>query len=486
MVYWHFDLIERCFMLSVFKNAITQVASADESLVGKKIEQSPVVEGLICDLVDEVSALGFSIESVRKNQPQLAEISKKKIDHIGSLRGRPLYHNYVGTGAGRGPFVELEDGSVKLDLINGIGINLMGHSHPRVMKAAVRGAISDVIMQGNLQPNNDYIKIIEKLVQIAGRKSRIKHAWLSTCGTMANENALKMARQKNSPAKYVFAMKNAFAGRSTMMAEVTDNPAYKQGLPEYNEVIRIPNYEKKDAQSTEKALRFMKEEFEKHNKGVSCFVFEPMLGEGGFVPTPREFYLPMLDFCKKNKIAIWADEVQTFARTGEYFAFETLDLGQYVDIVTIAKTVQLGATLYTEEYNPKPGLIAGTFSGGSSAMSAGLEILEMLEEGYLGPSGRIIQIHNRFIEGLNNLNATTCQGLVRDAGGMGLMIAFTAFDGKKEQAESMIKKLFNNGIIAFTCGKDPVRIRFLVPAIIENHEIDLALQIVEKTILEGI
>lgn len=458
----------------------------DEGLVGQKITSSPVVESLICDLVDEVTVQNSSFDTIRQARPYLAENSKKKIEHIGALRGRPLYHNYIGTGAGRGPFVELEDGSVKLDLINGIGIHLMGHSHPRVMRAAVRGALSDVVMQGNIQPNNEYVAITEKLVQIAGRKSKIKHAWLSTCGTIANENALKIVRQKNSPAKFIFAMKNAFAGRSTMMAEVTDNPAYKQGLPEYNEVLRIPNFEKKDKQSAEKALRAMQEQYEKHAKDVACFVFEPMLGEGGFVPTPRAFYLPMLDFCKQNKIAVWADEVQTFARTGEFFAFETMDLGSYIDIVTIAKTIQLGATLYTEEYNPKPGLIAGTFSGGSSAMSAGLEIIEMLEEGYLGPKGRIAQIHNRFVEGLNNLNISSCSGLVQEAGGMGLMIAFTPFDGKKEQVEALIKKLFNNGLIVFSCGKDPVRIRFLVPATIENHEIDLALQIVEKTILEGI
>lgn len=473
-------------MLSVFKNALTQVANSDETLIGRKIEKDPVVESLVSDLVDEVTAHNSSLDTVRKAQPHLVESAKKKIDHIGALRGRPLYHNYIGTGAGRGVFVELEDGSVKLDLINGIGIHIMGHSNPRVMKAAVRGALSDVVMQGNIQPNVDYIRLTEKLVQIAGRKSRLKHAWFSTCGTMANENALKMARQKNSPAKYVFAMKNAFAGRSTMMAEVTDNPAYKQGLPEYNEVLRIPNYDKKDPQSSEKALQTMKDLYAKHQGQVACFVFEPMLGEGGFVPTPREFYLPMLEFCKQNKIAVWADEVQTFARTGEFFAFETMDLGQYIDIVTIAKTVQLGATLYTEEYNPKPGLIAGTFSGGSSSMTAGLEILEMLEEGYLGSNGRIAQIHNRFIDGLNSLNVGTCKGLVKDAGGMGLMIAFTPFDGKKEQVEALIKKLFNNGLIAFSCGKDPVRIRFLVPAIIEDQEIDLALQIVEKTILEGV
>lgn len=473
-------------MLSVFKNALNYVQKSDETLVGRQIDKDPVIEGLVSDLVDEVGVHNGAIFEVRPAQKHLIEQSKKKLDYTGALRGRPLYHPYIGTGAGNGVYVELEDGSVKLDLINGIGIHIMGHSHPRVMKAAIRGALSDIIMQGNLQPNNEYLKLTEKLVQIASRKSRLKHAWFATCGTMANENALKIARQKNSPAKYIFAMKNAFAGRSTMMAEVTDNPAYKVGLPEYNEVLRIPNYDKKDPQSAEKALKAMKELYAKHEKDVACFVFEPMLGEGGFIPTPREFYVPMLEFCKQNKIAIWADEVQTFARTGEYFAFETMGLGEYVDIVTIAKTVQLGATLYTEEYNPKPGLIAGTFSGSGSSMTTGLEILNMLGEGYLGPNGRIVEIHKKFIDGLNRLNETTCKGLVTDAGGMGLMIAFTPFEGKKEQVELFIKKLFQNGLIAFSCGKDPVRIRFLVPAIIQDQDIETAIQIVEKTILEGL
>ena len=69
---------------------------------------------------------------------------------------------------------------------------------------------------------------------------------------------------------------------------------------------------------------------------------------------------------------------------------------------------------------------------------------------------------------------------------MGLMIAFTPFEGKKEQAELFVKKLFKNGIIAFTCGKDPVRIRFLVPAIIQDSDIALALEVIEKTVQEGL
>jgi acetylornithine/N-succinyldiaminopimelate aminotransferase len=211
-----------------------------------------------------------------------------------------------------------------------------------------------------------------------------------------------------------------------------------------------------------------------------------MLGEGGYQAAPREFFVPLLDFCKSKNIAVWADEVQTFARTGEYFAFETLDIGQYIDICTLAKTAQVGATLYTEEYNPKPGLIAGTFSGSTPSMCAGMEMIDMLGEGFLGPQGRIQKIHKRFIDGFNKMNETTCKGLAQDAGGMGLMIAFTPHDGKKDSVNSFLNKLFSNGVIAFPCGKDPVRARFLVPAIIQDEDIDFALQAIEKTLLEGV
>ncbi len=457
-----------------------------KSLVGHDIKESPEVQNLITQLVNSVAKLNSRLEGIQPAQEAFKEAGKSKVDLAGLFRGRPLHYPYMGTGAGRGPFVELEDGSVKLDLINGIGIHLMGHAHPRIMKAAVRGALSDVVTQGNLQPNNEYRLITEKLVKLAGKNSRLKYAWLATCGTMANENALKLARQKKSPSRMILAFKDAFAGRSTMMAVLTDNPAYKVGLPEYGEVLRIPFYDKHDPHSGEKTLAALKEHIANHANDISCFSFEPMLGEGGYQAAPREFFIPLLQLCREKKIAIWADEVQTFTRTGELFAFETLGLGEYIDICTIAKTAQVGATLYTEEYNPKPGLIAGTFSGSSASLTVGMEILDMLQEGFLGPQGRILKIHQRFIDGFNQMNAKTCKGQVSDAGGLGLMIAFTPFEGKKEQVDSFLKKLYNNGVIAFPCGKDPVRARFLVPAIIQDQEIDLALQIIEKTILEGV
>jgi len=456
------------------------------SLVGHQIQQSEKIKTMIQDLVNEVTKINSQVSGIRAPLDEFKDSGKQKFDTAGQFRGRPLHYPYMGTGSGRGPYVELEDGSIKLDLINGIGIHLMGHANPRVIAAAVRGSLSDILTQGNLQPNNEYRLFTEKIVKLAAKKSRIKYAWIATCGTMANENALKISRQKNSPARFVMSFKDAFAGRSTMMAEVTDNPAYKQGLPEYHEVLRVPFYDKRDPRSGEKALSVMKEHVAKHEGNIAVFGFEPMLGEGGYQAAPREFFVPLLEFCKSKNIAVWADEVQTFTRTGEYFAFETLDIGQYIDICTIAKTAQIGATLYTEEYNPKPGLIAGTFSGATPSLMAGMEMLDMLGEGYLGRDGRIMQIHKRFIDGINRLNETTCKGIAQDAGGMGLMIAFTPHDGKKENVNAFLNKLFHNGVIAFPCGKDPVRARFLVPAIIQDQDIDIALKVIEKTLLEGV
>lgn len=457
------------------------------NLVGHQIEQSAAIREMIETLTAEVVRLNGELPGVRPPHPEHQARGQKIMETAGQFRGRPLAYPFVGTGAGRGPFVELEDGAVKLDLINGIGIHLFGHGHPKVISAAIRGALSDVVMQGNLEPNKEYVRFTEKLVQLASRRSRLKYAWLATCGTMANENALKISRQKHSPARMMLSFKNAFAGRSTMMAELTDNPSFKQGLPEYNEVLRLPFYDRKDPRSSETTLAAMKEHVAKHEGNISVFAFEPMLGEGGYMPAPREFFMPLLEFAKSKGIAIWADEVQTFTRTGELFAFETLDLGQMVDIVTVAKTAQTGATLYTEEYNPKPGLIAGTFSGSTVSMTTGMAMLDMLvNEGYLGPNGRIMQIHHRFVGGLHRLNETTCKGKVQDAGGLGLMVAFTPFDGAKEQADAFLKKLYHNGVIGFGCGKGPFRARFLIPACIQDQDIDGALAIIEKTILEGV
>ncbi len=409
---------------------------------------------------------------------------ESKADALSKYRGRPLFFNYIGSGRGQGPYVELKDGSIKIDLINGIGIHILGHSHPYILESTVQASLSDTVMQGHLQPNEEYIRLLEKLVDLGSRLSKLRHAWLCPSGSMANENGLKICRQKKNGSRMVITMKGCFAGRTTMMAEITDNDNYRQGLPRYNEILRVPFYDSNDPLSSKKSLKIFQTHVEKHRGDISCFMFEPMQGEGGYKVAPREFFVPILDICKKEGIPIFLDEVQTFCRTGEFFAFETLDLADYVDVVSIAKALQTGATLYTEEFNPKPGLIAGTFSGSTTSLAAGRRILDTLDKGYMGSSGKIQIIHKSFTNMLKDLGKTTCKNLINDVEGMGLMVAFTPFNGEKNKMLTFVKKLFDNGVLCFGCGRDPYKARFLLPAILENKHIKEIKEIIEKTFLE--
>lgn len=442
------------------------------------------IQNHIDSLVQETMQNNSNIEGVRPPDENKKAAYAELLQKFSAIRGRGLFYNYVGSGRGRGPYVELLDGSVKIDMINGIGVHIFGHSHPVIVRASIEGSLSDILMQGHLQMNEDYQKIAQKAVDLA-KGSRLKHAWLCPSGSMANENALKMARQKNTPARMLVAMKDSFAGRTTMMAEVTDNPKYKEGLPNYNEVLRVPFYDKKDPHSSSKTLEALRKHIAENPKNISSFYFEPMLGEGGYKVAPREFFIPLFEECRKHGIAIWADEVQTFLRTGQPYAFQTLGFSEYVDLCSIAKTAQCGMTLYTEEYNPKPNLVAGTFASSTPALRSGLAILEEMEKGhYFGEDGKISKIHNEFMSLLKGLCEGSCRGLLEDPEGLGLMVAVTPFSGDKEKIPKLIMKMFDNGLVSFTCGKDPLRLRFLIPAVVDSKDLKLVAQILEKSILE--
>ncbi len=456
-----------------------------DKLVGQNLESSATITDLLDRVVGEAEKINQVIQGPRPPSDQHKDYGAKLVAEVSQLRGRPLFYPFVGSGAGYGVYVELTDGSVKIDLINGIGIHIFGHGHPRVHRATLRGALSDTVVQGNLQMGPEYLSMARKLIEIASRKSRLKHTWITTCGSMANENALKMVRQKHTPARKILAFQDAFAGRTTMMAEITDNPGYKVGLPTYNEVLRLPFFDHRNPRSTDLTVEQLRRHVAENKGNIAALIFEPIQGEGGFRVAPREFFLPLFEICRENNIAIWADEVQTFCRTGQFFAFQGLDLGEYIDVCTIAKTAQVAATLYTEEYNPQPGLIAGTFAGTSAALAAGHEILQILDtEGYMGEHGKIAKIHDEFTAMLNGLVRGSCKGLLSDVGGKGLMVAVTPLDGSKEKMNELLKVLFKNGLMCFGCGHGPYRLRFLIPAVIQSRDIAIAGEIIEKSVHE--
>ena len=439
--------------------------------------QKKLTDQLIHQLTEEIQRENKSITEVKAPQKEKKQKYEQVLNRIADLRGRPLFYPYVSSGRGQGPFVQLLDGSVKLDFICGIGPHILGHSHPELIKASLKGAIEDTVMQGHLQVSEVYKEILETLTQMAGKNSRLAQVWFCPSGSMANENALKVIRQKHQGARKILAFEKAFAGRTTLMCEITDNPNIKQGLPSYDEVLRVP-FSPKDPFL---ALETLKKRWEKEKDNLAVFIMELMQGDGGYFLASRDFFVPLLDFCKNKGIAIWFDEVQSFARSGKMFAFETLDLGEYVDVCTIGKTLNLSASLWTKEYNPQPGLVSGTFSGASSSFHSALIILKKLEN--LIKQGKIDKIGLAWSERLKKLEK---EKLISNIQGWGLMWGATPNKNSPQEVNQLLKLLFEKGLICFSCGQGSVkRLRFLLPAIAEDKHLDQASEILRSALIES-
>jgi 4-aminobutyrate aminotransferase-like enzyme len=399
-----------------------------------------------------------------------SDVRRQFADSISTFnrnRGREVYYPYLSSGLGAGPYIELTDGSVKLDMITGIGINFFGHSHPALMEEVLLAASAD-IMQGNLQPGVEAKDVLQAILARVGtdKGSRLKHAWLTCSGTMANEIALKIIRQKKSPSTKVIAFEDCFAGRSTAMQEITDNAGYRQGQPLYGEAYHLPYYSPKMglARSLEIAGGHLKWLTDRFPGKIAALMIELVQGEGGFNYAPREFYVKIFEQAKAAGLAIWVDEIQTFGRTGELFAYQTFGLHEWVDVVTVGKMLQACMVLYTEEYNPKPGLVAGTFSGSTVALRTAKRVLELLdEEKHLGSEGRTNQLSRRFRSNIESLSKGACSGMIGEIRTIGGMIAFEPFGGTMDDVKKVLMKLFDLGVVAFYCGHGPYLIRMLPP-----------------------
>lgn len=438
-----------------------------------------------------LDALRSELTTISQPKPAAEELKKQYEElckSIGSLRGRELFYKYVGSGAGNGPFIELADGSVKYDLITGIGVNFFGHGNLDLFEAEFDSLWCDV-MQGNLGPNRDYGVLMEALLSCVGEKSRLKNAWLSTCGATVNETALKIIRQKKYPASKIMAFKDCFAGRTTALQELTDNASYRQGQPTYGEVHYLPFYNPKSkASAAEQAtavLALMKEELARQPGRFACMEFEIVQGEGGFNAAPREFLLPIIEEAKKAGLAIWADEIQTFGRTGEVFCYQRLGLDEHIDVVTVAKLLQTGAVLWAPEYNPKPGLISGTFAGSSAGIRAGIKAIELLKTRLAGPNGRVRQLEKIAESEFERIKKGPAGKHLVDYTNFGGMVAFTLFDGTLDQAKKYLFKLWDVGAIAFYCGHGPYRVRMLPPyGAMTDAQLKHVFQLLEQTILD--
>lgn len=440
------------------------------------MKNTTAMNTLIDQLLDQIQEQTSHLNQPMPPDPKKQDHYKHLLKSISKLRGRPLFYPYLSSGLGKGPLVQLEDGSVKLDFICGIGPHILGHSHPELIRACLKGALEDCVMQGHLQMSSIYNKTLAKLIEIAGKKSKLVQGWICPSGSMANENALKIIRQKKQGARKIIAFERAFAGRTSLTSEITDNPAIKVGLPTYNEVLRVPFC----PDQPKRALQTLKKHYAKEKNNLAVFIMELMQGDGGCFQASPEFFIPLMEFCKNHDITVWLDEIQTFGRSGQFFAFETLGLGEYVDVCTVGKALQMSAVLWTQNYNPKPGLISGTFASSTTSYHSALSIINILEP-YMGEGGRIQQIQQGWRLRLQELEQ---KSLLSQIQGWGLMWGATP-SIPSQKIPQLLQTLFQKGLICFSCGDSQnKRLRFLLPAIVKDQHLDQAIVILQETLME--
>jgi 4-aminobutyrate aminotransferase / (S)-3-amino-2-methylpropionate transaminase / 5-aminovalerate transaminase len=412
---------------------------------------------------------------------------------------RAVYHaTPVFVAKAEGAVIEDVDGNHMLDFAGGIGCVNTGHRAPRVVEA-VRGQLDRFLHTSfNVLPYESYVALAERLNAITPGKFAKKTILLNT-GAEAVENAIKLARAYTKrPA--IIAFEDAFHGRSYMAMAVTSKThPYKAGFEPFpGDVYRVPfaycyrcSYSLQYPSCELHCARHIEDTFKRvvAAESVAAVIVEPVLGEGGFVTPPAEFFPILSEICHKHGILLIADEVQTgFARTGALFACERLGLEP--DLIAMAKSLSGGLPLAAVTGRaeimdtPGPGTLGGTFGGNPLACEAALAVLETIEAENL--CARANQLGDRF-----RRRAAEWQSrweLVGEVRGLGAMQALELVRSRqtREPADDETKQVsqycYEHGLITITAGSYGNVIRLLMPLVVTDAQMDEALDVLESAL----
>ncbi len=364
---------------------------------------------------------------------------------------------------GKGVYLYDFEGKKYLDLLSGLGVNALGHAHPRIMKA-IREQSAKVIHLSNLYYNEYQGLLAEKLCQASG----LERAFFCNSGTEAVEGALKLVRAAGHDfggerKSRVVALDGSFHGRTLGALSLTGQPKYRKNFDP------LPG-----------AVQFIERNNVEHLLSVvnddTCAIFiEPIQGEGGIRPSSIEFLRAAREVATKHHAALIFDEIQCgMGRTGKLFAFE--HFGVKPDIVCVAKPVAaglpLGVFLVSEPFASafSPGKHGTTFGGGPLACRVALEYLAILEE-----EKRLEQVQRvgaYFTEKLNQLVEKF--DIAVEVRGVGMIQALEL----SIPAKGFVEGAIENGVL-LNVTQDTV-LRFLPPFLLEEKHVDKGIKVLKK------
>lgn len=370
---------------------------------------------------------------------------------------------------GRGCVIEDIDGIEFLDFTSNIGSCPLGYSHPDILEVIKEYCSSERGVHkiaGQDFYCEEHFDIASKLLSISKKNSKV---FLINSGAEAVENAIKIAYKKMGPLIGI-ACNGDFHGRTLGALSFTmSKEIQKTSFPELP-VKRI-KFCTSDSDPEINQLETLIKEYK-----IAFILTEIIQGEGGLNVASKFFIHRIRKLADEYKIPLIFDEVQSgMGRTGKWWAYE--HFGVEPNIMTVAKALQVGATVYDKDYDPpKPGILSSTWGGGSRIdMAIGTRIIEIILKNNLLTNSQ--KIGDMLLK--NFVDIVGINGLI-DARGIGLMIGLE-FDTNVTR-DFMVNNLFKKGLLILPAGMKSIRI--MPPLIINEEEAMKGFSLINDTINE--
>ncbi|HLU55044.1 MAG TPA: aminotransferase class III-fold pyridoxal phosphate-dependent enzyme [Pseudonocardia sp.] len=387
---------------------------------------------------------------------------------------------------GEGVYVYDLDGRRYLDFTAGIGVTSTGHCHPRVVAAAQEQVATLIHGQYTTVMHQPLLRLAERLGDVL--PAELNSVFFMNSGSEAVEASVRLARHATGR-PLVVAFDGGFHGRTMGAAALTTSGAkIRAGIgPLMGGVAFAPfPYAFRYGWSEDEAVAFCLRELDRllitaaPAADVAAFIIEPVLGEGGYVPTPPAFLTGLRERADAHGILLIVDEVQTgFGRTGKFWGHQHTE-GVTPDILITAKGLASGFPLSgiaaREELMAKawPGSQGGTYGGNAVACAAALATLDVIEsEGLVANAA---EQGLRLRDALQKVAADNPG--IADVRGLGLMVGseFCTPDGAPDPAAATRAHAAaaEKGLLLLTCGAHGNVVRMIPPLIVTAEQIDEA------------
>lgn len=434
--------------------------------------------------------------------PRTKEIYELSLKYETPTRVGGYYLPFVWAEA-RGATAKDPDGNIFIDMTGGLGVNNVGHQHPRVVEAIERQA--PILMHALDMVHPTRTELAKRIAEIMpGKLKDNSFTAFATSGSGAVELAVKYAKQiKRKPEILVF--QGAYHGVYGHSNAMTASYHYREGYgPFVPGVTFFPygycyrcfigaEYPKCGIACAQYFDYVVNGEYTGVYEPAIC-VAEPIQGEGGYIDPPPEFWPMIKKACEKAGILFASDEIQAgFGRTGKLWAIE--HWGVEPDMIIWGKGVGgdqpiAGVTLAREYYDKLiTGSVPATFPGNALAMVAALTNIEIMTDPEMDLMGRAAKI-GEYIKSIFK-EAQKESKVIGEVRGKGFMLSVEVVKDRetrepvnREKCAGVMIKLIQRGVLNFVCGRYGNVFRFMPPLIITKEQFEKAATIFVETLKE--